>query len=174
MNMIGLPTTLPEAIDQTNSEHGRYLLGKVLDEIPRGKSVSLIGLAYKPGTHMIERSFGIDLAKWLIAEGRNVIGWDPMANKEVVKELGTAIHLVDRPEELLLADAALILLPLPELKNVNWDLGSHTTIFDFWRVLEEKDQKKVGKYIPLGNGTLREEETILNDKFAFQLEKLTN
>ena len=69
MDAVGVPSLMPRTIDQINAEHGQYLLRKVLSETQPGEAVGLLGLSYKPGTPVIERSFGIDLAGWLAAEG---------------------------------------------------------------------------------------------------------
>ena len=65
----------------------------MLSATQAGETVGLLGLSYKPGTPVIERSFGVDLAGWLAAEGRRVIGWDPLAITEVRKVLGRLIDL---------------------------------------------------------------------------------
>ena len=91
MDAVGVPSLMPRTIDQINAEHGQYLLRKVLSETQPGETVGLLGLSYKPGTPVIERSFGVDLAGWLAAEGRGVIGWDPLAMGEARKVLGDVI-----------------------------------------------------------------------------------
>src|SRR5262249_25189008 len=78
MDVIGVPSTLPNAVSLANVQHGRYVLRQVLRYARRGSRVGLLGLAYKPGTSMIDHSFGIDLAGWLATEGRSVVGWDPL------------------------------------------------------------------------------------------------
>ena len=88
MDAVGVPSLLPRTIDLVNAEHAQYLLRKVLSETRDGEVVGLLSLSYKPGTPVIERSFGVDLAGWLAMEGRRVIGWDPLAADEVRKVLG--------------------------------------------------------------------------------------
>jgi UDPglucose 6-dehydrogenase len=150
MDMVGVPSTLPDAIDRANSEHGRYVLQQVLKAAPRGSTVSILGLAYKPGTSMVERSFGIDLASALAAEARTVIGWDPMANDEAQRALGGRIDLADQAEAALQADVVVIALPLGQLESLDWSAAKDAVVIDCWRVLSATAQAAVGVYVPLG------------------------
>src|SRR5205814_6118302 len=84
-------STLPRAVDTFNGEHGRYVLRKILEVSDAGQTVGILGLGYKPGTPVIDRSFAVDLAGWLLREGREIIGWDPMAMDEVRRVLGDRI-----------------------------------------------------------------------------------
>ena len=150
MDLVGVPSTLPNAIDRANADHGHYVLRQVLNAVPRGDTVGLLGLAYKPGTSMIERSFGIDLAGWLSTEGRKVVAWDPMANDEAARALGNAISIAPNPEACLDSAATVIALPLTTFPKIDWSKGAVTTVIDCWRALDEEDRGKVRKYIPLG------------------------
>jgi UDPglucose 6-dehydrogenase len=165
MDLLGTPSTLPNTIDRANADHGLYLLRQVLHLAKPGQSVGLVGLAYKPGTPMIERSFGIDLAGWLATEGRKVTGWDPLANSEAARALDGRIHLAARPEECLACDVVVLLLPLAELMQVDWSRASQSCVVDCWRVLSPEQQAAVGRYIALGskfrtasNGWLKSDE----------------
>lgn len=149
MDLLGVPSVLPNAIDQANHYHGRYVLREILESVPRGGSVGLLGLAYKPGTSIIERSFGIDAARWLAAEGRTVVGWDPEANGEAKAALGDRIQIVDQPADCFGCDAVVILLPLAGLRTVDWS-AAKTLVIDTWRVLTPEQQAAVGAYLPMG------------------------
>jgi UDPglucose 6-dehydrogenase len=150
MDLVGVPSTLPNAVDQANSAHGHYVLRQVLNAVPRGQSVGLLGLAYKPGTSLIDRSFGIDLAGWLASEGRIVVGWDPMANEEAARVLRDQIRIAASAEECLSCSVAVITLPLLQLADIQWSNGAGTTVIDCWRVLNAEQRAAVGSYIPLG------------------------
>ena len=131
-------------------DHGHYVLRQVLSAAPRGGTVGLLGLAYKPGTSIVERSFGIDLAAWLAAEGRRVTGWDPMANDEAASALGGRIHIAARPEECFSSDVTVIALPLPELAGLDWSQAHATTVIDCWRALDVTQSRFARSYLPLG------------------------
>ncbi|MGH7102271.1 MAG: nucleotide sugar dehydrogenase [Acetobacteraceae bacterium] len=174
MDLVGVPSTLPNAVDRANEDHGHYVLRQVLDAVPRGGSAGLLGLAYKAGTSMIERSFGIDLAGWLAAEGRTVVGWDPLANDEAAKELGPKAHIAATAAECLECDAVVILLPLAELASVDWSRAAGTRVIDCWRVLGPAQQALVGSYVPLGTRRRMQSRLLTTPGYRERFEHLTN
>lgn len=146
-------STLPRAVDTFNDEHGRYVLRKILGVSAAGQTVGILGLAYKPGTPVIERSFAVDLAGWLLREGRHVIGWDPLAIGEVRRVLGDRMAYAETPEQCLRAsDVAVIVNPLPELAAVDWSVGRDLTVVDCWRCLPAEVCAQFHSYVPLGRG----------------------
>jgi UDPglucose 6-dehydrogenase len=150
MDLVGVPSVLPNAVDRANMDHGQYVLRQVLSASQRGGTVGLLGLAYKPGTSIVERSFGVDLAAWLAAEGRRVIGWDPMANDEAASMLGGRIQIAARAEDCFSSDVTVIALPLPELASLDWSQAHATTVIDCWRALDAAQSRFARSYIPLG------------------------
>lgn len=146
-------STLPRAVDTFNDEHGRYVLRKILGVSAAGQTVGILGLAYKPGTPVIERSFAVDLAAWLLREGRHVIGWDPLAIGEVRRVLGDRMAYAETPEQCLRAsNVAVIVNPLPELAAVDWSVGRDLTVVDCWRCLPAEVCAQFHSYVPLGRG----------------------
>lgn len=153
MDAVGVPSLMPRTIDQVNAEHGQYLLRKILSETQTGETVGLLGLSYKPGTPVIERSFGIDLALWLTAEGRNVIGWDPLAEGEARKTLGEGIAYATSAEDCLSrSDVVIVINPMKEFAAVDWSAAEKTRVLDPWRCLTAAAIGKIGTYVPLGQG----------------------
>jgi UDPglucose 6-dehydrogenase len=150
MDLVGVPSVLPNAVDRANIDHGHYVLRQVLSAAPRGGTVGLLGLAYKPGTSIVERSFGVDLAAWLVAEGRRVVGWDPMANEEAESVLGGRIQIAARPEDCFSSDVTVIALPLPELASLDWSQARATTVIDCWRALDATQSHFAQSYVALG------------------------
>jgi UDPglucose 6-dehydrogenase len=156
MDAVGVPSLMPRTIDQTNAEHAQYLLRKVLSETQAGETVGLLGLAYKPGTPVIERSFGIDLAGWLAAEGRRVIGWDPLAMDEARKVLDGGISYARSAEECLSQSAvAIVINPMKEFAGIDWSAAAKTRVLDPWRCLFPAAVQKIGTYVALGQGNDR-------------------
>jgi UDPglucose 6-dehydrogenase len=156
MDAVGVPSLMPRTIDQTNAEHAQYLLRKVLSETQAGETVGLLGLAYKPGTPVIERSFGIDLAGWLAAEGRRVIGWDPLAMDEARKVLDGGISYARSAEECLSQSAvAIVINPMKEFAGIDWSAAAKTRVLDPWRCLAPAAVQKIGTYVALGQGNDR-------------------
>ncbi len=153
IDAIRSPSTLPKAVDTFNQEHGRYVLRKILSVSSSGDTIGLIGLAYKPGTPVIDRAFAVDLATWLPREGRRVIGWDPLASDEVKRAVGDSIQYAGSAEACLRASkVAVVTIPMPELAGIDWRAASATTIVDGWRCLPKAAIDACHEYVALGRG----------------------
>ena len=151
MESVGVPSVIPTMVDVANDSHAKYLLDQALMYSKRNSSVGIIGLAYKPGTSMLDESFGVNLARWLAQEGRTVRCWDPMANKEMRKLSVTKIDILDEYEIVINSDVVLILLPISQLNELDWSFAKHSKVVDFWRVLSAVNQTKAGEYISVGS-----------------------
>lgn len=153
IDVIRAPSTLPRAVDTFNEEHGRYVLRKILEVSAAGSNIGVLGLAYKPGTPVIERSFAIDLAMRLVREGRGVIGWDPMAMDETRRVLGDRIAYASTADDCVgRSDVLVITNPLPELAAIDWSRAQHATVVDCWRCLPPDASAHAAHYVPLGCG----------------------
>src|SRR3989441_2111005 len=153
MDAIRAPSTLPRAVDTFNREHGRYVLRKILELSTAGDTVGILGLAYKPGTPVIDRSFALDLVQWLLREGRHVIGWDPLATAEVRGVFGDSMAYADSVEQCVRASNIVVIVnALPELASVDWTIGYGRTVVDCWRCLHPSATAHFGRYVPLGCG----------------------
>jgi len=173
MDAVGVPSLMPRTIDQINAEHGHYLLRKVLSETRAGQTVGLLGLSYKPGTPVIERSFGIDLAGWLAAEGRNVVAWDPLAMAEARKFIGERIAYAPSAEKCLSqASVVIIINPMKEFAAIDWSAAANTRVLDPWRCLDAGAIAKIGTYVALGQGNQRTVEDWLSGDMRERLRLL--
>jgi len=109
---------LLSAVMEVNELQKRRLVNKLKEHLGdlRGKTIALLGLAFKPNTDDMRDAPSIVLASRLLAEGAEVHAWDPLvrANPELA---GVAI------EETMLdalrgADAAVIVTEWPELEGL--------------------------------------------------------
>jgi UDPglucose 6-dehydrogenase len=175
MDMIGAPSQLPRTVDTSNAEHGRYVLRKILNVAPPRSKVGIIGLAYKPGTPVIERSYSIDLAAWLRAEGRTVLAWDPQAIDESRKALGDGVTFCADAESCLAqSDIVVIALPLPQIASIDWSAAKKATVVDCWRTMSPAAQQIVGRYVPLGIGKLEDKVSWIDRVGGERFDLLTN
>jgi UDPglucose 6-dehydrogenase len=83
----------------------------------RGKRVALLGLAFKPGTDDLREAPSLVIAARFLAEGAEVVGWDPVADARGVKGVEIA---ESAPDALRGADAAVIVTEWPELRDLPW------------------------------------------------------
>jgi UDPglucose 6-dehydrogenase len=108
------------AVIEVNELQKRRVVGKLLKHLGtlQGKTVALLGLAFKPNTNDMRDAPSLILAPRLLAEGAEVRGWDPIAVADARKVL-RGIELTDSlPEALRGADAAVIVTEWDELRGL--------------------------------------------------------
>jgi UDPglucose 6-dehydrogenase len=84
----------------------------------RGKTVTLLGLAFKPNTDDVREAPSLVLAGRLVAEGAEVRAWDPVANGNGV--LPHTTICADPLEALDGADAAVLVTEWSQLAELDW------------------------------------------------------
>jgi UDPglucose 6-dehydrogenase len=110
---------LLNAVIEVNELQKRRVLAKLVRHIGplRGKTVALLGLAFKPNTDDMREAPSLVLAGRLISEGASVKAWDPIARPHDLH----GVTQVDTVEEALAgADAAVIVTEWPQLADVDW------------------------------------------------------
>jgi UDPglucose 6-dehydrogenase len=84
----------------------------------RGKRIALLGLAFKPDTDDLREAPSLVLAARLLAEGADVVAWDPVAD---ARELLRGVTFVeDAAEAVRGADAAVVVTEWPQLRELPW------------------------------------------------------
>jgi UDPglucose 6-dehydrogenase len=104
---------LMNAVIEVNELQKRRVLQKLQRHLGglRGKSIALLGLAFKPNTDDMREAPSLVLASRLIAEGAEVRGWDPVARPAL-----QGVALCATPLEAVTgADAAVIVTEWPQL-----------------------------------------------------------
>jgi UDPglucose 6-dehydrogenase len=108
------------AVIEVNELQKRRVVGKLAKHLGslRGKTIALLGLAFKPNTNDMRDAPSLILAPRLLAEGAVVRGWDPVA----LEEAKQALRGVELTETLLDAltdaDAAVIVTEWDELTGL--------------------------------------------------------
>jgi UDPglucose 6-dehydrogenase len=109
---------LLSAVIEVNELQKRRVVAKLERHLGklRGKTVALLGLAFKPNTDDMREAPSIVLAGRLIAEGAEVRGWDPVAD---AAEHLPGVRICSSPLEAVTgADAAVIVTEWPELRDL--------------------------------------------------------
>jgi UDPglucose 6-dehydrogenase len=84
----------------------------------RGKRIALLGLAFKPNTDDMREAPSIVLAARLLAEGAEVVAWDPVADASPILH---GVEFADSAAAALKgADAAVVVTEWPELRELPW------------------------------------------------------
>ena len=124
--------------------------------IRKGATVAVLGLSYKPYSHVTEESQGVYIAKHLSKSGYRVVAFDPMSREMALDDIRRNIVVLGSIEECLSqAEAVLVTTPDLEFKNLTpedfkneW---SEVLVMDFWRLLRTALEGKPGiRYIAAG------------------------
>jgi UDPglucose 6-dehydrogenase len=153
---LGTSAPLAEATDRANQSLPDRVVARLSDVTERGAGVALLGLAYKPGTHVTDGSQGLLLAEALCVAGARVRAYDPLAAEQARRDLPAAVTVTDTLEEAVEdAEVVLVCTPDPAFRNTTAAAlsraGRVVTVLDFWRMLEPElaDQPAV-RYLPVG------------------------
>jgi UDPglucose 6-dehydrogenase len=104
------------AVIEVNELQKRRVIQKLQKHLGRlrGKTVALLGLAFKPNTDDTREAPSLVLASRLLAEGAEVHAWDPIAVPEL-----QGVKLFETPLEAVTgADAAVIVTEWPQLAEL--------------------------------------------------------
>ena len=109
---------LLSAVIEVNELQKRRVVGKLEKHLGklRGKTVALLGLAFKPNTDDLREAPSLVLASRLLAEGADVRAWDPVADASSVLQGVTFCESV--LDAVSGADAAVIVTEWDELKSL--------------------------------------------------------
>lgn len=150
----GVDAKLAKITDEVNKFQINHLVDLVLKNIPNNESViSVLGLAYKPNTPVIEESPAIKLTEELLRKGLKIIVYDPLAMDNVRSHFGDTVLYASSVKDCFNnASLCIITTQADEFKGIDesYVINNSTTIIDCWRILHpEKFNDKV-KYIALG------------------------
>ncbi len=109
------------AVIEVNELQKRRVVGKLEKHLGklRGKTVALLGLAFKPNTDDLREAPSLVLASRLLAEGAEVRAWDPVAD---ASRLLQGVTFADTVLEAVTdADAAVIVTEWDELRGLASD-----------------------------------------------------
>lgn len=154
---LGLDLHLPKATDLINEVPLERVLNLVEALGGRGKTIGILGLAYKPDTNVLEKSFGMKLAETLNRRRYAVVAHDFEAMDLAAKALPDEIALVESVEKCCRrSDIIILALPCSGYKDLNpeWMKGfaQGKSIIDCWRFLEKAKLEPVAEVFGLGTG----------------------
>ncbi|MBI5877948.1 MAG: UDP-glucose/GDP-mannose dehydrogenase family protein [Chloroflexi bacterium] len=117
----GCHPQLLRAVMEINADQRRQTVQKTSDVLGglNGRTIGLLGLAFKPNTDDMREAPSLDIAQRLAAEGARVKGYDPVA-MDVAAKLMPGVHLCEDPYELAAqCDAVIIVTEWNEFKQVD-------------------------------------------------------
>jgi UDPglucose 6-dehydrogenase len=159
LNFMGKALDVDTRLLAVNDDYNRGIssryVKKLQDHLPKGANVAVLGLAYKPLSHVIDESPGIYLCKALSEAGYRVIGHDNLAaaNAEVALKLNA---LVTDSLEDALKDADVVLVTTTDKAYTSLTAAAllhgrpAVTVIDFWRGLAHLAADTRIRYVPVG------------------------
>jgi UDPglucose 6-dehydrogenase len=138
---------------KTAVRHTETLVGGNLT----GKTIGLLGLAFKENTDDMRDAPAIDIARELVSCGAKVRGYDPIARKTAAPHM-PAVTIMDDPYEMAEGcDALIVVTPWNEFKQLDLDklkgLLTKPVIFDGRNIYDPKMMKEMGfSYRGVGRG----------------------
>ena len=149
----GINARLAKTTDEVNRFQTDHLVNLVMENISDTNAASVLGVAYKRNTPVIEESPAVKLIEELLKKNIQVMVYDPLAMDNVRAHFGDNILYASSMKNCMAhSSVCVITTPDKEFKAIDESYIVHnpTTIIDCWRILEsEKSGKKV-RYIALG------------------------
>ncbi len=138
--MLGTDAPLAAVTDAMNRASAPKAAERLAPLLGPGRTVAVLGLAYKPGTPVVEESAGVALARELRATGARVVAYDPLAGADARSSLGDDIELaVSLGACLAGADVIVVATPDPAFGAIGpaelCREGREVVVVDYWRLL---------------------------------------
>jgi len=160
--------SLARQINESMPFHMTRLIQNLLSSMNKkisGSRILILGFAFKgtPPTDDMRFSPTIPVLEFLIKNGANVLGYDPLVNQNKIKELGATPINLDEVKEL---DCIIIMNNNKEYLKLDYEKiivssKSPVGIIDGWQLLDPNHVKELGYYYRgLGNGQIFSPENI--------------
>jgi len=160
----GEPLSIVEATIEANDRQKERMVAKIETGLGgagslRGKTVAVLGLAFKPNTDDMREAPALTIIEGLVAKGARVRACDPAALKEASWRLeavkSSVDFLEDEYETLRGADAAVLMTEWNQYRNLDLarvkGLLSSPVFFDLRNVYKREDLERAGfKYFAVG------------------------
>lgn len=153
---MGGEARLVETTHSINCALAEKIVARLRPLVKGGTTVAVLGLAYKPSSHVVEESQGIYITKALSKAGARVVAYDPLAAEAARLELRDQAVVMETVKACL-EQAKLVLLTTPDplfkaLKAEDFANGHPVvTVVDCWRILSHELAGRPGiRYVPIG------------------------
>jgi len=156
----GAPVTLVETTVKVNDTRKKAMAGRVVDALDgdvRGKTIAVLGLAFKPNTDDMRDAPALDIIPALQAMGAKIQAFDPEAMHEAQKLL-TGIDYKTGPYEALDgADAMVLITEWDRFRALDLDrvkaLLKTPVVVDLRNVYSPEQVRAAGlRYTSIGRG----------------------
>ncbi|MGB7291870.1 MAG: nucleotide sugar dehydrogenase [Thermodesulfobacteriota bacterium] len=154
----GSDAMLIKTTDAVNMRQIGHIVDRVLSCLSDSdnKAVSVLGLAYKPSTPIIEESLGVRIIQELLKKtDSRIVAYDPLAMDNARAHFAEQILYASSVKDCLsYSPLCIITTQDDEFRSIDDSFIIHnpTTIIDCWRLIDPSRFGGKVKYIALGRG----------------------
>jgi UDPglucose 6-dehydrogenase len=154
---FGRDSMIVDAVIEVNRRQRLAMIPKIeklLGEL-KGKTVAILGLAFKPETDDMREAPAIDIISGLVERGATVRAYDPVAMTEAAKVLPKVSFADDEYEAVTDADALVFVTEWNQFRALDMarvrDLMKSPRIADLRNIYDPEDMRALGfEYVGVG------------------------
>jgi UDPglucose 6-dehydrogenase len=154
---FGTASRVVDAVIEVNQHQRSAMLPKIekLVGSVNGKTIAVLGLAFKPETNDIREAPAQDIIKGLLKQGAKVTAYDPVAMEETAKVIPEVEYVEDEYEAVKDADALVIVTEWNQFRALDMkrvrDLMKSPRVADLRNIYEPEDLRELGfDYVGVG------------------------
>ncbi|HZN09650.1 MAG TPA: UDP-glucose/GDP-mannose dehydrogenase family protein [Pyrinomonadaceae bacterium] len=146
-----------DAVIEVNQQQGEQMLLKIRKLVGKlkGKTIAVLGLAFKPETDDMREAPAIGIIRNLLDDGAKVRAYDPVAKSEAMKVLPDITYADDEYAAVAGADALVFVTEWNQFRALDMlrirDLMKSPKIADLRNIYEPEDMREMGfEYVGVG------------------------
>lgn len=140
---------ISRATDELNDRLTERIAEEIETVVDYDSVVAILGLSFKPYSHVIEESQSIKLAEALIKKGYTVLGYDPLVKlpeDSKITQMDNALDCVAHADVVIIANSDPL---FEDLRATDFKQGAF--VYDCWRLLRNKLENATNiTYMALG------------------------
>jgi UDPglucose 6-dehydrogenase len=146
-----------DAVIEVNHRQRKEMLKKIGNLVGSfdGKTIAVLGLAFKPETDDMREAPSIDIIRNLVADGARIKAYDPVAKTEAMKVLPDISYADDEYAAVTDADALVFVTEWNQFRALDMkrirDLMKTPKIADLRNIYDPEDMRELGfQYVGVG------------------------
>jgi UDPglucose 6-dehydrogenase len=154
---FGQESMIVDAVIEVNRRQRRFMVPKIEKLVGdlKGKTIAILGLAFKPETDDMREAPAIDIITGLLERGATVRAYDPVAMSEAAQVLPEVNYTADEYEAVTNADALVFVTEWNQFRALDMrrirDLMKTPRIADLRNIYEPADMRELGfEYVGVG------------------------
>jgi UDPglucose 6-dehydrogenase len=154
---FGRDSLIVDAVIEVNRKQRQAMVPKIetlVGEL-QGKTIAILGLAFKPETDDMREAPAVDIINGLIERGARVVAYDPVAMGEAAKVLPEVQYVEDEYAAVADADALVFVTEWNQFRALDMkrihDLMKSPRIADLRNIYQPEDMRELGfEYVGVG------------------------